>query len=319
MSRNTYSRRQILSLLPAVVLAGCGDDHGPRAPGFPRVKWRIVSTTQFTADIVRVVGGEAVNSICFVPPGINPHAFRPDGPEIARVHTSDMVITHGLGWENRWSQDFDELANSNVKLASVTAGIPPERILKSAEPGGPPDPHVWNAPDLAVYMVDAVARTLIEAMPQLADYFAPRAHRLKVEFDDLHKLTSQRMQGLKDKDRFLLTSHDSMQYFARAFQLEARAIAAADGAVPESVPDPLKEWIQSHSVKSLFREPFTDAIALRKLLADLRVNPDNLIYSLTLPAAGTTAMVSFKSYEVSQAAGAEAHNADNVQFTLQVD
>lgn len=319
MNSASFHRRRFLSLLPAAVLAGCSEDKTPKGPRFPKVKWRIISTTHFTADVVRIIGGEAVQSLCFVPPGVNPHEFRPDGPDIAKFHTSDMVFINGLGLENRWPQDFEELAKGNVKVVSVTSGIPQDKILRPSGPGGPPDPHVWNAPDLAISMVETVASTLKEVMPKLADYFNPRAHRLKLDFENILTQTGARMKELKDSDRFLLTSHDSMQYFARTFGLQARALTTADGKVPAQLPESLKEWITSHKVRSLFREPFTDVLALRSLLGEVRVNPDNVIYSLTLPPAETTGLVSMKPYDVAQAYPAQHYNADSVQFTLRVD
>lgn len=312
-------RRHILRLLPAGLLTGCGGDEAPKGPRFPKVPWRIVSTTHFTADLVRTVGGEAVQSLCFLPAGTNPHTFTPAGPDLAKFHTADMVMIHGLGLENRWPADFAEIDKSGVRTVTVTAGIPADRLLRPSGPGSPADPHVWNVPDLAVFMVEAVTAALSEVMPKLSSYFAPRGHRLKVEFSDLHRKTVTSMSELKETDRFLLTSHDSMQYFAKAYGLEARALAPVNGQVPEAVPADVLEWIRAHNVKSMFREASTDVLALRRLLAEAKVNPDHVIHSLSLPEKGTTGLVGFKTYEVDQAAQAVACNADTIQSALMVD
>lgn len=313
------TRRRLLSLLPAAGLAGCTENEPPPGPKFPRVPWRILSTTHFTADLVRVVGGEAVDSQCFLPPAVSPHAFVPAAPDLMRFHTADMVMRHGLDLENRWPEDFDELARNGVRVFCVTSTIPSDRILRPSGPTGSPDPHVWTDPGLVVLMVDAIEAALKEVMPALADYFAARAHKLRVEFRDLMEWTAGKMQELSADDRFLLTSHDSMRYFAAAFQLEARALTAAGGSVPDALPEELSEWIRAHNVKSLFREPFTEVVALRALLKDVKVNPDHVIYSLALPAAGSTAIVTLNRYEVALAAGSSRNNADEIQFTLRVD
>jgi zinc/manganese transport system substrate-binding protein len=312
-------RRRFLGLLPAAVLSGCRRDEEPQAPPFPKVPWRVVSTTHFTADLVRAIGGESVESRCFLPPDVSPYAFVPGAPELQKFHTADMIIIHGLGLESRWREDFDSLAGAGVRVFSATSAIPPERILRPSGPGGPPDPHVWTEPELAARMVDAVESALTTVMPKLAEYFRPRAHKLRVEFQDAMKFTAAKMKELTADDRFLLTSHDTMKYFAATFGLEARALTAADGKLPEEIPAELAEWIRGHNIRSLFRESFTDVLTLRSLMQEFRVNPDHVLYSLALPSAGTSALVLFKSYDVSLATGALQHNADIIQSTLQVD
>jgi len=312
-------RRQLLSLLPAAALSSCGRQPRPAPPPLPKMKWRITSTTHFTANVVAVIGADAVESRCFLPPGVSPHGFTPRALDLAKFETSDVVLAHGLGLEKDWPLDLAALDASNVRVATVTDGIPPDRLLRPAGAEGPPDPHVWTDPDLAVHIVSAVEAALKIAMPKLTDYFTPRAHALRLQFQDSKSNVAKNLPNLQPGDRFLLTTHDTMQYFARAWGLEARALCPAGGQVPETLPDSLKEWITRHGVRSLFREPFTDPVALRNLMRDVRVDPDHLIYSLTLAEPGTTDEVSIKSYQVSTAAGAHACSADRIIATLEVD
>ncbi len=313
------TRRRFLSLLPAAAFCSCDDNRPAPGPTFPKIKKRITSTTAFTADLVRAVGGEAVDSRCFVPVGLNLHTFTPTAQDSAKFHTSDMVFTHGLGLESRWPTDFEALSNDGVRVFSATAAIPADKITRPSGPGGPPDPHVWMHPELAALMVDAVETALKEVMPKLADYFTPRAHKVRLSLEEVMKQVSAKMKGLKPEDRFLFTSHDSMQYFAAAFGLEARALTVPSGTLPELLSPDLAAWISTHRIKSLFRESFTDVISLRRLLVDLKVDPDHVIYSLALPPAGTTALVGFKSYDVFSAAEALYYSADTIQSTLEVD
>ena len=95
-------RRHVLRLLPAAALAACTDSGGKVGIPFPKVPWRIASTTPFAADIVRQIGGQAVESICVLPADVPPHAFVPSAADIRKFHTSDMVVMHGLGLESRW-------------------------------------------------------------------------------------------------------------------------------------------------------------------------------------------------------------------------
>lgn len=313
------SRRHFLRLLPAAALCGCDDSRPAPGPRFPKIRKRVTSTTPFAADMVSAIGGEAVDSRSFVPAGVNLHSFAPTAAETAKFHTSDIVFTHGLGLESRWPADFEALGKDGVRVFSATSTIPEDRIIRPSGPGGPPDPHVWMHPELAAQMVDVVETALKEVMPKLTDYFTPRAHKLRLAFKEAMTFVSAKMKNLKPEDRFLFTTHDSMQYFAAAFSLEARALAVPSATLPESLSPDIAGWISTHRVRTLFREPFTDVIALRRLLVDFKVDPDHIIYSLALPPSGTTALVGFKSYDVFTAAEALSYSADMIQSTLEVD
>src|SRR5688572_25065881 len=136
-----FHRRQFLRLLPVAALCGCGGDPPATEPEFPKVKKRVTSTTPFAASLVGAIGGDAVESKSFVPPGENVYGFAPTAPDSAKFHTSDIVITHGLGLESRWPVDFDVIGREGVRVFAATATIPAERILRPSGPGGPPDPH----------------------------------------------------------------------------------------------------------------------------------------------------------------------------------
>ena len=315
----SFTRRHFLRLLPAAALCSCGEPAPPSGPRFPKVKFRVTSSTQFTADVVSVIGGEAVDSRSLLPPGVSPHGYTPAAVDIAKFDTSDIVFVHGLGLEHRWPVDLASLDRNGVRSFTVSDGIAPELILRPSGPGGPPDPHIWNDPDLAAHIATVVENGLKSALPKLADYFAPRAHMLRLRFQDTKDYAAGRLTGFKPTDKFLLTSHDTMQYFARSCGMEARALCPADGTVPSVLPEELKTWITSHAVRTLFREPGTDVLALRNLLKEQRVDPDHIIHTLALPKAGTLELIGVKTFDVTTAAGAHRYNSESILAALEVD
>lgn len=314
------NRRHLLTLLPAAAaLTGCGEEPRPSGPRFPKVKKRILSTTHFTASLAATVGGDAVESRCFLPPGVTAHDFKPSAPDMAKFDTSDIVLVHGLDFENRWSIDLAALKTNGVAVATVTAGIPAERILRPSGPGGPPDPSVWSDPDLAQLMVTAVESTLKAALPNLESYFAERAHRLRLAFQDTKAMGQRRLAVLQPADHFLLTSHDTLQYFARAYGLTARAFCPADGTPPDSIPADLADWIRTKNVRTIFREPDTNASAFRDLFKELRVDTREVIHTRTLQAPGVTALLDVSIYDLASAAPTWHYNTERIVATLEVD
>lgn len=314
------NRRRLLTLLPAAAaLNGCEEAPRPSGPRFPKVKKRILSTTHFTASLAETVGGDAVESRCFLPPGVTAHDFKPFAPDIAKFDTSDIVLVHGLDFESRWSIDLEALKTNGVTVATVTAAIPPDRILRPSGPGGPPDPGVWSDPDLAQLMVTAVESTLKAALPKLESYFADRAHRLRLAFQDTKAMGQRRLAVLQPPDLFLLTSHDTLQYFARAYGLEARALCPADGPVPDAIPADLADWIRAKKVRSIFREPDTNPSAFRDMFKALRVDTREIIHTRTLQAPGATALLDVSVYDLASAVPTWHYNTERIVATLEVD
>ncbi len=309
-------RRHFLGLLPACLGAGCSEEKPAPKLRFPKVPRRVMATTPFAQSLAEVIGGRAVQAHSLVPRGVIPEHFKPAAPDLTRLHTSDIVIDHGLGLEQGWGVDFAAMKDAGQALITATSTIPAERILYPSGPGGPPDPRVWTSPDLLSQMGEAITAGLKQAMPALAEYFDRRMYQLRNRLKDLMDATKQDAERLKKESRFLLTSHDSMQYFAAAFGLEARALAPAAEQVPEKLPGGFHDWILKNKVKVLFREPSARQESLRLLLFDLKTDTSTIIHTLTLPPDKTVAATSNKSVIVDSAEGALQHLCSIVTFML---
>ena len=315
------ARRRFLSLLPGwAVLASCEEKQQNRAPRMPTVKWRVVCTTSWAASIASEVGGDAVDAVSLMKPGMSPHQFRPAAHEVSRMLTSDIVLRHGLGLDDEWPVDYEALEKYNVRLGLVTSAIPAEKLIRREQNGRQyTDPHVWMDPQLAVFMVHAVEAVLVAAMPKLGEYLSGRAQRLRVELGETDRFLRGLMSELPEKDRYLFTSHDSMAYFAKAYGLEAKSLAGADGKASPEVSAELSEWIRKHAVRTLFREQDSDEAVLAPMLNDLRVVPDTVIYSLATGPADKVVSLSSRQYHVSRISDAIRCTGDIVQSRLQVD
>ena len=316
------TRRQMIRSAAAVLgacAAACDDEEKSRAPRMPKVKWRVVGTTHWVTAMAAQVGGEAVEAVCLMKEGANPHQFKPAAPDVAKLRTADLVVRHGLGLDDAWPVDYGSLESHNVRLCTATERVPADRLIRAEGGGGPPDPHVWMDAELAAFMVEAVEAALTVAMPRLTEYFQARAQRMRVDLGEAHRFVGALMKELPEKDRFLFTTHPSMAYFARAYGLETRSLATADGQVPAALPEDLTDWLSRHAAGTLFREQDTDEAVLRTLLRGHRIDPAPLIYSLATAPAGTRHGIASRQYEVSGVVDALRYTGDIIQSRLQVD
>ncbi len=127
--RNRFGRlaQTLAAGLVALVLAflaACADFQGPQASvgeapeqALPAIQ--VVTTTNFVADWVRVVGGNRVEVFSLLPVGGDPHHFQPTPRDIAKVADADLVLSIGLYLEAAWLEDL--LHNASADESKIVA------------------------------------------------------------------------------------------------------------------------------------------------------------------------------------------------------
>jgi ABC-type Zn uptake system ZnuABC Zn-binding protein ZnuA len=211
----------------------------------PRV---VVSFAPLYSLAANVAGDDAVVKDMMTTAG--PHQFQPTDREAKLLRNADLLFVNGLGLEGELL-DVLQKGSGNKKLKVVELGdrLPKEMLLPGtchhAEHRGTPhdhgmDPHVWLSPDHAIKYVEIIRDELKAADPGRAAGYERRAAEYITR---LQKLKSDGLALLKDKkDRRLVSFHDSLTYFARAYDLNVVGVVEN---VPGSEPsDPhFKELI----------------------------------------------------------------------------
>lgn len=281
------TRRLLLRILPltAGCLAACRQADPPPRYRLPTKPLEVLTSTVQAADLIRQIGGEAVNVRSLIPPRINPHLWQPTAADLAAIQIADVFFLSGLGLESRFTSDLEVLRSRGLHLGVLANGLADEDIRHA--PDGKPDPHFWMDPRLWAKASTEAATVLSAAYPPAALWFSDRSHEFVTELEKLHNGTARQMAGISPRSRFLMSSHDTMAYFGGAYGLEVRSLANAHGEAPAQITDELAAWLSDHHVRTLFREHLTDAQTLRKLALPLSLNPELQIFSLSLAPPGT--------------------------------
>lgn len=214
-------------LVPLALLgvAGCGSKQSawPDRPG-PKV---VVSFAPLYCFAANVAGDDAVVKTMMGSTG--PHDFQPTDTDARLVRDADLFLVNGLELDTSKAETVKK-GSGNARLRIVPLGdrIPADQLKKGVcyhmlKPGEQPhdhgtDPHVWLGPDQAIVMVEAVRDELKQADPAHAADYDRRAAEYVAK---LRQLKADGIALLKDKkDRVLITQHESLGYFAGAFNLE---------------------------------------------------------------------------------------------------
>lgn len=120
------------------------------------------------------------------------------------------------------------------------------------------DPHFWFDPIRVKIAVNEIADRLAAIDPENADTYRQNASEYGKKLDELHAWTQEQVSTVAPERRLLVTSHDSLSYFASLYGFEVVGLV-----IPSLSPDVepsaehiagLVEVIREHNVPALFGE-----------------------------------------------------------------
>ncbi|MBI4285498.1 MAG: zinc ABC transporter substrate-binding protein [Chloroflexi bacterium] len=233
-------------------------------PG-PSQQVKVVTTSNIIADWVRQVGGEGVDVFALLPIGSDPHTFQPGAADVARVAEADVIFTVGLGLEGAWLSRL--LANAAAEPGRVVAlGDYVDPIIaeelhgegEEKEEHGTFDPHFWWDPLRVKEAVDVIARFLTAVDEAAEQAYSRNNASYNQKLDELHARTTAKTGQIPSERRKLVTSHETMSYFAQRYGFQAVG-AVFPGITTEREPSPselaeLVRKIRELNVPAIFTE-----------------------------------------------------------------
>src|SRR5262245_42728026 len=119
-------------------------------------KLQVVTTTTMITDMVKEVGGEDVNVVGLMGPGVDPHLYKPAATDVTKLLKANVIFYNGLHLEGKMGDIFSQMANRGIAVYAVTASVPEEWLLRPEGFEGAYDPHVWFDPLIWSRCVDTV-------------------------------------------------------------------------------------------------------------------------------------------------------------------
>ena len=264
---NTISRLSFLTVMASIAILSmtvCSgrETTAPVGETSSGQLLEVVTTTDFLADWARNIGGDGVNVFSLLPTGADPHSFQPGSRDVARIAEADIVLSVGLGLEASWLQGLILNASADPsKIMAVGEVIEP---IENSEEGGEHDgedaldPHFWFDPVRVQQAITHVADRFSAIDQSRGDMYLANASAYNHQLGELHSWIEMEVASIPPDHRFLITSHDSFQYFARryGFQIVGTVIPATT-TESESSPQHLTsiiEAVQEHNLPVIFGE-----------------------------------------------------------------
>ena len=222
-----FRRPQLWAILfAALVIGACGGGSATQSQdgdkGEKRLK--VVTTVSPITNIVENIGGLRIQLEGVVPEGVNSHTFEAT-PSMAKLMAdADLIIINGLFLE----EPTLALAKSNKKAETVILSLGDQAISREdwqfdftfPETAGHPNPHLWPDPNLGLKYAELVHDQLAALDPENAGYYGDNLERFGARVAQMDQAIRTAVATVPERNRKLLTYHDSWAYFAKQYGME---------------------------------------------------------------------------------------------------
>lgn len=259
---------------------------------------RVVASFSILADMVRNIGGDAIDVSVLVGPDADAHVFEPRPADAKRLADADLIVVNGLGFEG-W---MDRLVRSSGYRGSViiaSAGITPRRIGKA------PDPHAWQDLAHARRYALNIRDALTKVRPADAAFFEQRAAQYVDRLTALDAELRKVFAAIPKAQRRLISSHDAFGYFGAAYGIEFLSPQGmnTDSEASASAVARLIDQIRRQGVRAVFVENITNPRLIERIAREGGATVGGKLYSDALSKSGTQADTYLKLF---------AHNAKTI-------
>lgn len=253
------------SIILCLLLPSC-EDPAENKEGKYR-KPLIVATTTHLFDLAKQIGGDQVEVISLMKPGVDPHSYKATAQDITHLHAADFVLFHGLSFEGKIAQVLENVKRKGNFHFSPCMALPRGQLIQGVDTDEPFDPHLWFSPDLWIQCGHLLSRKFSEILPQKESYFATNLLQFESSVRELDNWGKSLIRSLPPSSRILITSHDAFRYFGRHFGLRVVALQGINTIAEAGLADRanLVDFIRKHHSPALFVESSVNPKALQEI------------------------------------------------------
>lgn len=279
---------------------------------------KVVVTTTMVSDLVGRVGGDAIELVSLMEPGVDPHLFKLPARSVAELKSADVVVYSGLHLEGRMTELFEEMKANGVATLAVAESLDPAKRIAGEDSGGHADPHVWG--DVAYWSgaIDHVVELLSEVVPAGADGFRERGAAYRAELEALDAWVTTRLAEVPRERRVLVTSHDAFSYYGRAYDLDViglQGISTVDQASLAGMTQ-MVDLVKERGVKAIFVETSVNDAPIKRVAEDAGVAIGGTLYSDSAGVLGEVESAGGESYDVGTYVGMIKSNTNKIVDAL---
>lgn len=242
----------VLVVVLGIFIAGCSaeETNSDSEEG----KLKVTSTIGMIGDVVANIGGEHVESISLMKPGIDPHLYKASQGDIAKLEDANIIFYNGLHLEGKMEDIFEKMEGEKPTIA-VTKDVETDRLL-AGDDGAEFDPHLWFNVQYWISATKVITEELVKADADNKEYYEKNSKEYIEKLEELDLYAKEQLATIPEESRTLVTAHDAFGYFGDAYGIEVVGLQgiSTDSEVGSKDVSDLRDFLVDNKIKAVFVE-----------------------------------------------------------------
>jgi manganese/iron transport system substrate-binding protein len=228
---------------------------------------KVVATTSVLCDLTKQIAENTINLTCLIPPGVDPHLYRPKPEDRAAIEQANLIIYNGYNLEPGLIRIIKAAKKSTLKIAVGQIAVPqPQQFIQNGKKVT--DPHVWHDAKNGIRMVEVISNNLGRLDPNNTTVYSSKNKTITNELIQLDRWIKSRIASIPTKQRKLVTTHNALGYYAKAYGI--LLAGTVEGINTEQRPTSarvksLAQGIKKAKLLTVFAETTTDTKLIQSI------------------------------------------------------
>lgn len=217
-------------------------------------KPKIVASHNIICDLFQTIAQDTADLTCLIDPNQDPHTYRPtpsqgkaieeaqlilyggyqlepqiiklieatENPETpkAKIAVYEQVVTEPILTEHDHHDHDDHVEGEDNHTEQSETSQEEEKLAKATKEDLESDPHVWHDIENTVAMVELIKSILLQINPLEAELYLKNSVTFTEQLWQLDTWIDEQIATIPKGKRVLVTTHDSLNYYAQAYYLE---------------------------------------------------------------------------------------------------
>ncbi|MBW4515914.1 MAG: zinc ABC transporter substrate-binding protein [Timaviella obliquedivisa GSE-PSE-MK23-08B] len=241
----------------------------------------VVASYSVLCSMVEQVAANVLKPTCLISYDQDPHTYEATPSDRQAIEQASAVFYAGLNFEPSIIQMVEATNTAAPKIAVHEKAV--NNVIEVKEEGDvEPDPHIWHDVENGTRMVKLIEQTLSAKDPANAKKYASNAATMIRELEQLDTWIPKQIATIPVNQRRLVTTHDAMSYYARAYGLTVEGTLLGISTEEEPTAAQVKTLstgIKSVGVPTVFAELTSNDKVLRTVANEsgVKISDDVLI------------------------------------------
>lgn len=255
------------ALFIGLLFTSCAPKNSGEQTTEPSAAPTIIATTSLVADLVSHISPKGIQVKGLMGAGTDPHLYKPTFSDYEAIESSNYLILSGLHLEGKMAEVMMGLQSSK-NVYELSSPFQVDDKIKSNDFADGYDPHYWMDVRLWKKAAKHCSLELKKWFPEQADSIEWYTQNYLDELQQLHSAIEDWTAGIPEEKRVIITSHDALNYYARAYRYEVRSLQGFSTAAEFGLKDvkDLVDYIIEEEIPAVFVENIVSDQALNAVV-----------------------------------------------------